>query len=195
MAMQLSSKFRQRALALGILLIALLLFFLLLVEPYMSLLNASEDYVESATFQLNQADKILNKKEFYSDEIERLESFYSEQTVYLESTKKALASAEIQQILKRISAASKAELLSSQAITSESTERNRVGLRVRVRTDIVSLYKLLYALESGIPNLFVDKIQINRAGRAIFKFNNNELSNQGLDVSLQVYGYVNNNSL
>ncbi|MFK7794665.1 MAG: type II secretion system protein GspM [Gammaproteobacteria bacterium] len=193
--MQLSSKFRQRALALGILLIALLLFFLLLVEPYMSLLNASEDYVESATFQLNQADKILNKKEFYSDEIERLESFYSEQTVYLESTKKALASAEIQQILKRISAASKAELLSSQAITSESTERNRVGLRVRVRTDIVSLYKLLYALESGIPNLFVDKIQINRAGRAIFKFNNNELSNQGLDVSLQVYGYVNNNSL
>lgn len=193
--MQLSSKYRQKILALGILLIALLLFFFLLVEPYMSLLNASEEHVEASAFQLKQANKIVNKKEFYNNEIERLESFYSEQTVYLKSTKKALASAEIQQILKRISAKSKAELLSSQAISSESTERNRVGLSVRVKTDIFSLYKLLYALESGVPNLFVDKIQINRAGRAIFKFNNNELSNQGLDVSLQVYGYVNNNSL
>ena len=193
--MQLSSKLRQRVLALGILLIALLLFFLLLVEPYMSLLNASEEHVADSAFQLNQANKIIRKKEFYNNEVERLESFYSEQTVYLKSTKNALASAEIQQILKRIATKSKAELLSSQAISSESTERNRVGLSVRVKANIFSLYELLYALESGVPNLFVDKILINRAGRAIFKFNNNELSNQGLDVSLQVYGYVNNNSL
>jgi hypothetical protein len=193
--MQSSTKSRERVLAIGILFIALLVVYFLLIEPYVSLLNDSKESSESSAFQLSQANKVVSKKAFYIGEIERLESLYNEQTVYLNSTKPALATAEIQQILKRISAKSKAELLSSQAISSESSELNRVGLSVRVKTDIFSLQKLLYDLESGVPNLFVDKIQISRAGRAIFKFNNTQSSNQGLDVSLQVYGYVNNNSL
>lgn len=193
--MQLSNNIRDKLLALGVLLIALLLFFFVVVEPYISLLNTSEERVEDSAFQLNQAKKVISKKEFYVNEIERLESLHSEQTVYLKSTKKALATAEIQQILKRISANSKAELMSSQSISAESDEQNRVSLNVRVKADIFSLQKLLYALESGAPNLFIDKIQINRGGRAIFRFNNNESNNQGLDVSLQVYGYVDNSSL
>ena len=193
--MQSSNKLRGKMLALGVLLIALLLFFFLIVEPYISLLNTSEERAEASAFQLKQAHKVISKKEFYISEIERLEDLYSEQTVYLKSTKKALATAEIQQILKRISSNSKAELLSSQAISSESDEDNRVSLSVRVKADIFSLQKLLHALESGTPNLFVGQIQINRGGRAIFRFNNNESNNQGLDVRLQVYGYVDNKSL
>ena len=193
--MQLSNKSREKILALGILLIALLFMFFLLVEPYISLLKASEEHVGAAAFRLHQANKVISKKGFYENEVDRLESLYSEQTVYLNSTKSSLATAEIQQIFKRISARSDAELLSSQAIISESVEENRVALSVRVKADIFSLQKLLYALESGVPNLFVDTIQINRGGRSTFKFNNSESTNQVLDVSLQVYGYIDNSSL
>tara|TARA_R110002049_G_scaffold13509_2_gene58383 strand:+ start:19211 stop:19795 length:585 start_codon:yes stop_codon:yes gene_type:complete len=193
--MNLSDKSNGKMLALGILLIVLLLFYFILIEPYKLLLNASEERVQDTAFQLNQANKVISKKTYYKDEIERLKSLYDEQTIYLKSSKRALATAEIQQMLKRISAKSNAELLSSQATSSETEEANRVDLSVRIKTDIFSLQKLLYDLESGVPNLFVDRIQVSRAGRAVFRFNNAELSNQDLDVSLQVYGYLSNNSL
>jgi len=193
--MNLSDKSNGKVLALGILLIVLLLFYFILIEPYRLLLNASEERVQDTAFQLNQANKVISKKTYYKDEIERLKSLYDEQTIYLKSSKRALATAEIQQMLKRISAKSNAELLSSQATSSETEEANRVDLSVRIKTDIFSLQKLLYDLESGVPNLFVDRIQVSRAGRAVFRFNNAELSNQDLDVSLQVYGYLSNNSL
>ena len=190
--MQTGDRPRGRLLALGILFILVLLFVMLIVNPYLGLLSASNDYVSDQAFQLQRGNKMLQRKEFYLDEIDRFQDSFDEEDIYLSSTKKALATAEIQQIIKRISSQSDAELISSQPVSSDEAEINRVGLSVRVKADIFSLQKLLYEIEAGKPNLFVDEIQIDRGSRTIYKFKSQESNNQSLNITMKLFGYIKN---
>ena len=165
---------------------------MLFVQPYLGALHKSSDYLDTARFQLANNNKLLLKKEFYLDEIDRLEETYDAEDVYLRSTKKSLATAEIQQIFKILAERSKAELVSTQTISedSDSENNNSVGLSVRLKADIFSLQKLIYSIEAGSPSLVIKEIAINRGSRAIFRFNNSQSNSQILDVRLQVFGYV-----
>ena len=181
---------RRRLLALGLLLIAVLLVIMLLVEPYLHLYGKSVDHRESLAFQLKQSTKTVGKRNFYLDEIERLSSTHSEREIYLRSSRNALATAEIQQILKKIAGKSGSELLSSQPFVDEQAEQGRVGVQVRARANIFGLQKFLHGLEAGIPRLFISEITVNRGSRATFRFNNTESSNEILDIQVQVFGFM-----
>lgn len=189
--MQSNSTTRSRTLALGILVIVVLLVFLVIVNPYIGALQSSEDYVSEQSFQLNRNSKILSKREFYIEELDRLENAYSANDVYLRSTKSALATAEMQQLVKQLASKSDTELISTQSI-EEDEELNAVGLSIRVKADIFSLQKFIYDLEAGSPNLFIREILINRGGRAIFRHSNTESTNQSLDATMRIIGYINN---
>ena len=189
--MQSSSSTRSRTLALGILVIVVLLAFLVIVNPYIGALKSSEDYVSEQSFQLNRNSKILSKREFYIEELDRLENAYSANDVYLRSTKSALATAEMQQLVKQLASKSDTELISTQSI-EEDEELNAVGLSIRMKADIFSLQKFIYDLEAGSPNLFIREILINRGGRAIFRHSNTESTNQSLDATMRIIGYINN---
>ena len=189
--MQNNSTLRSRLLALGILVIVLLLMAMLVVNPYISLLKSSEDYVNDQSFQLKRNKILLSKREFYIDELDRLENSYSADDVYLSSTKNALASAEMQQLVKQLASSSDAELISTQSI-DEDEELNAVGVSIRIKADIFSLQKFIYSLEGGSPNLFIKELLINRSGRTIFRHSNTESSSQSLDVSMRIVGYINN---
>ena len=181
---------RRQLLALGILLIAVLVVITLVVEPYLYVYRQSVEHRDSLAFQLKQNNKTVGKQEFYQSEIERLDRAYSGQEIYLRSTRTALATAEIQQILKTIAGKSGSELLSSQPILGELEDEGRVGVQVRARADVFGLQKLLHGLEAGVPRLFIDEITINRGSRAVFRFNDTESSNETLDIQLQVSGFM-----
>ena len=189
--MQSSSSTRSRTLALGILVIVVLLIFIVIVNPYIGALKSSEDYVSEQSFQLNRNSKILSKREFYIEELDRLENAYSANDVYLRSTKNALATAEMQQLVKQLASKTDTELISTQSI-DEDEELNAVGLSIRVKADIFSLQKFIYDLEAGSPNLFIKEILINRGGRAIFRHSNTESTSQSLDATMRIIGYINN---
>ncbi len=181
---------RRRFLALGILLIVILLVATFIVEPYLQVYNSSVDHRDSLAFQLKQNSKTINKQKFYRDEIDRLGRTHSEQEIYLRSAKIALATAEIQQMLKRIAGKSGSELLSSQPIIGEQADQGRVAVHVRARANIFGLQKLLHGLEAGVPRLFVNELTVNRGSRAVFRFNNTESSNETLDIQMQVFGFM-----
>ena len=189
--MQNNSTTRSRTLALGILLIVVLLAILVIVNPYIAALKSSEDYASEQSFQLKRNNKILSKREFYIEELDRLENAYSANDVYLRSTKNALATAEMQQLVKQLASKSDTELISTQSI-DEDEELNAVGLSIRVKADIFSLQKFIYDLEAGSPNLFIKEILINRGGRAIFRHSNTESTSQSLDATMRIIGYINN---
>ena len=114
--MQSTSSNRKRMLALGILCIAVLLFVMLFVQPYLLVLNNSVDHLDTMRFQASNNDRLLRKKEFYLQEMDRLDEINTAADTYLHSTKKSLATAEIQQIFKRLAETSQAKLISSQSI-------------------------------------------------------------------------------
>ena len=183
---------RRRILALGILFIVLLLLAVVLVEPYFIAYKASVEHVESIAFQVKQSKKAIQKQQFYSDEIDRLGRAHSEEDIYLRSDRVALASAEIQQILKNVAKKSGSELISSQPVYGEQAEQSRVGVQLRARANIFGLRKLLHGLETGTPKLFINEISINRGSRAVFRFNDAESTSETLDIQMQVFGYVKN---
>ncbi len=184
---------RRRILALGILLIVILLAALVFVEPYIAAYKASVEHVESIAFKVKQGKKAIQKQQFYSDEIERLGRASNQDDIYLRSKRVALASAEIQQILKNIAEKSGSELISSQPVHAEQAEQSRVGVELRARANIFGLRKLLHGLEAGTPKLFINEISINRGSRAVFRFNEAESTSETLDIQMQVFGYVKKN--
>ena len=97
----------------------------------------------------------------------------------------------MQQLVKQLASKSDTELISTQSI-EEDEELNAVGLSIRMKADIFSLQKFIYDLESGSPNLFIREILINRGGRAIFRHSNTESTNQSLDATMRIIGYINN---
>lgn len=81
---------------------------------------------------------------------------------YLAERNPALASAELQGLVKRAVEQSKGELVSTQVMSGQRSERrSEVTIKVRVRGDIRTLQRLLYALESGGPILFVNNLSID----------------------------------
>ena len=80
---QANSNSRSRLLAIGILVIVILLFVTLFVNPYMYLHEKSKDHAESVALQLERNNKMLAKKEFYLDEIDRFDNDYSADEIYL----------------------------------------------------------------------------------------------------------------
>ena len=184
------SKNRRRFLALGILLIVVLAVFTVLVQPYLYFLNASEEYLDAAKFEHFNNSKLLRKKDYYIESLAAMEDVYDDRDIYLKSSKRSLATAEMQDIFKQLANRSKAELISTQIIADEDNADNSIGLSARLRADIFGLQKLIYAIEAGSPRLNIKQVSIRRGGRAIFRYNNEQSSSQTLDVRLQVFGYV-----
>lgn len=185
------SKNRKRFLALGILLIVILAGFVILIQPYLYVLNLSEEHLDSVRFEHSNNKKLLRKKDYYLDNLAIMSDAYNSEDVYLESNKKSLATAEIQSIFKELAERSNAELISSQVTTDEVDTENSVGLTTRVRADIFALQRLIYEIESSSPRLVIKKVSIRRGGRAVFRYKNEESSSQTLDVRLEVFGYIN----
>jgi len=188
--MTVTGKKRKRYLALGILFIVAMLFYILVVETYITALHNSKEYVADMRFQMQRNVKLVSMKSYYANMIEQLSDTYVQDEIYLNSTKSALATAEIQQMLKTIADKSDAEVLSSQASGGVNNEQT-VSIRARIRTNIFGLQKLLYYLETSKPYLFISEISINRGNRSIFRVNKTESNNQLLDIDMNIYGYVN----
>ena len=80
---------------------------------------------------------------------------------YLAERNPALASAELQALLKRAVEQGKGELVSTQVVSPQ--RGSEVTVKVRVRGSIRTLQKLLYALESSRPILFVNTLTVDAA--------------------------------
>ncbi len=184
------SKNRRRFLALGVLVILVLAFLVFIVQPYIYVLDASKNHLESVQFEYFNNDRLLRKKNYYIENLGIIEEAYTGGEVYLRSDKKSLATAEIQDIFNNLAESSNAELISTQVISDESNSDNSVGLSARLRADIFGLQQLIYEVESSLPRLVIKEASIRRGGRAIFRNKNEQSSSQTLEVRLEVFGYI-----
>lgn len=83
---------------------------------------------------------------------------------YLAERSVALASAELQGLVKNAVAQGRGELISMQVVSAPKQDALReVTLRVRMRGDAGALQRMLHALEGGLPILFVNQLSIDAA--------------------------------
>lgn len=185
---------RDRWLALAILAGVLLLGYLLLLHPWwtapMLRVNAEIDTLQQrdlrARMELQQAPAVQQRLEEVRAQTANVPGFMSEANVQLAT------SALVQRLERVVAEASPGNR--SCAITNRSPLADarqdrfpRAAVQVRLTCGNPELAAVLHALESGTPRLFIDNLNI-LAQR--FQFSGNQSSGGGLDVSFDLYGYL-----
>lgn len=154
----------RRAAALAICGVLLALCYFALLQP---LLDAHRRYDESIVRLIRS----LEQQRALAQGEARIQQVMSErkrldvgQRHYLAERNATLASAELQGLVKRAVAQGRGDLISMQVVSSPKQDALReVTLRVRMRGDMGALQRMLYALEGGLPILFVNQLSVDAA--------------------------------
>lgn len=110
---------------------------------------------------------------------------------YLAERNPALASAELQGLLKRAVEQGRGEIISTQVVRPERSSEATV--RVQVRGDIRTLHRTLYTLESGRPILFVNNLSIANSsprGARVLARTQGVVPGKDLLITMEVSGYM-----
>lgn len=172
-----------------ILFIALLILLFIVVLPMYALYSSTKEEVASLQHRLIQYKTISRKTSGLSNKLANLQAFNEDQEYYFDEGKAALVSAELQGILKEVLGRKGAKILSTQPVTSGNRDNRQVKVSVHCRADVNSLRDLIYELESHVPVLIIDKINIGKGYRTTFR-NQASKSNDALDVRFDVSGFL-----
>jgi General secretion pathway protein M. len=172
-----------------ILFIALLILLFIVVLPMFALYNSTKEEVASLQHRLLQYKTISGKTSGLSNKLANLQAFNEDQEYYFADGKVALVSAEIQGILKDVLGKQGAKILSTQPVTSGNQDDRQVKVAVHCRADINSLSKLIYDLETYVPVLIIDKINIGKGFRTTYR-NETSKGTDALDIRFDVSGFL-----
>ena len=187
---------RDRWLALGLLLAALAVAYLVLLHPWwtapMADTNARIDSLQQrelrARMQLQQAPEVARRLAQAQEMEARAPAFLPEATAELAT---AGLVQRLEQVVAQASPGNRSCAISNRSPSSEPHQERftRVTVQVRLRCGSPELATVLHALESGSPRLFVDNLNI-LAQRYFFMPGQNANQAGGLDVSFDLYGYL-----
>ncbi|TQV64826.1 MAG: hypothetical protein FNT29_03625 [Halothiobacillaceae bacterium] len=153
-----------RVLALGLLLVALLAVYALLIGPPLGLYQENRERIEELALRLEHHQRLAAERPALEAEYARLSRSRPAGGYYLTSESEALAAAEMQAYVKQIIEAAGGGLVSTQPIlASPADKRRRVKAQIRMQGNIRALHAVLYRLESGSPWLLMEEVEITGA--------------------------------
>ncbi len=181
-----------RWLALGLLLLLVLIFGLLLVMPLANKNTALAKEQESLAFRLRQYQKILAQKNAIMDSMTNVEEQQTEQTYFNSQSTDALASAEMQDFIKKAIEEAGGQLSSTQTtpVSTSSDGFSRITVRVRMTGDSQTLRAVLYKLETATPLIVIDQLDI-RPMRGIRNPVTRQMDqSNGLNINFQAVSFM-----
>ncbi|WP_166212351.1 type II secretion system protein GspM [Cognatiluteimonas telluris] len=189
---------RDRWLALGLLVLALLLAYLLLVHSWWTgpmldthaRIQSLQQRELRQRMQLRQAPEITRQLQQVRAAEARRPGFLAESTTELAT---ASLVQRLESVVAEASPGNRSCAITNRSPLEDDTQAKlrfrKVTVQVRLRCGTPELAGVLYALESGTPRLFVDNLNV-LAQRYFFA--PGQAGNQagGLDVSFDLYGYL-----
>lgn len=156
-----NNKQMQRWLAVGLLLSVLLIVGLTLIIPVVNKgmeLNESKNVL---AFKLQQYERILAEKDTVTASMAKIQQQHDTQGYFNGQRTDALASAELQEFIKKAIVDAGGQLSSTQAIPMPSKDEfNRITVRVRMTGNSEVLRAVLYKIETSTPLIIIDQIDI-----------------------------------
>jgi general secretion pathway protein M len=192
---QLQVSNRDRWLALGLLVAALALAYMVLVHPWFTVpLSEVQDRIDTARerelrlrMQIKQAPIVQRRLQQVRADLARTPGFLPESSPELAT---ASLVQRLETVVSQASPGRRACEISNRSPLQEPTREKyaRVTVQVRLRCGTPELANVLHALEGGAPRLFVGNLNV--LGQRVF-FNPGQSGMQGgLDVSFDLYGYL-----
>jgi len=151
----------QRWLAVGLLIVVLLIVGLALIIPVVHKAMELNESKNSLHFKLQQYERILAQKDAVSASMNKIQQQHDSQGYFNAQGTDALASAELQEFIKKAIVDAGGQLSSTQAIPVPSKDEfNRVTVRVRMTGNSETLRAVLYKIETSTPLIIIDQIDI-----------------------------------
>jgi general secretion pathway protein M len=188
---------RDRWLALGLLLLAILLAYLLLLHPWWTVplldTQARIDTLQQRELrqrmQLRQAPDIARRLQQVRAAEARRPGFLAEGTTELAT---ASLVQRLESVVLQASPGNRSCAITNRSPMSDDTASKarfrKVTVQVRLRCGTPQLATVLHSLETGTPRLFVDNLNV-LAQRYFFVPGQDQQAG-GLDISFDLYGYL-----
>ena len=171
----------QRWLAVGLLLLVMALIIFALFVPLISTGLAYREEKDDLLFRLQRQQTIAGRKTRVAEELDAVKRQFQQQGYFTNSSTEALASAELQNIVKMAVSDAGGQLTSTQGLPGKT---NDGFFRVE------ALVTVLNTIETAVPVLIIDQLNINpvrgRRNRTTRKI---EPSEQ-LNVSFEVVSFM-----
>jgi len=157
---------QQRWLAVGLLVVVSVIIGSLIIVPLVTKSLALNDTKNNLLFRFQQYERILAKKDVVIASRDKVKQQSTEQGYFNEQETEALASADMQEFIKNTIVSVGGQLTSTQATpgdvstTDNTTTFNRVVVRVSMTGNSEMLRTVLYKIESSLPLMTVDQIDI-----------------------------------
>lgn len=180
---------RSRVLAIGLLVVALALCYLVLVHPIVAAYRETARTIAELEASLVRYQQIGGQHSLHEADLARFQRAQPSGGYFLKSQTDALAAAELQDRVKRLINSSGGELVSTRDLpVSQQGRFWSVGIQVQMSGTVGTVLAVLYALESGRPLVIVDNV--NLRGIAESRFRRTEPEVNRLSVSFDVSGFI-----
>jgi len=186
----------QRWLALGLFLFVFMLVIFVAIVP---LVSTGLDYYQQTqelTFRLKRAEQIVARKQTVLEDVKNIKQQYQQLNYFSTQNTVALASADLQKFIKATISSVGGQLTSTQVLPSTSENGfKRISVKVRMSGDAEILRSVLYEIESSVPVMIVDQIDIRPVrGKRNRKTRKIEPSSK-LNINFQATGFMRAESL
>lgn len=151
----------QRWLAVALLVLAAAAVALLVIMPLINVGLELNEEKQALVFKLRKYEKILALKESVLAAAEAVKQQQQEQNYFNKQSTDALASAEMQEFIKKTIVEAGGQLSSTQSIpVSEKDHFKHISVRVRMTANSEVLRAVLYKLETAAPLIVIDQLDI-----------------------------------
>jgi len=182
---------QQRWIALGLVGIVLLIFYFVVASPLLGLGRHYDDAIERLEFRLQRQKKIVAGKDEWMERSSELKLQLESNKQFSSRKTAALASADLQRLLKETVQVAGGQLTSTQVISPrEENSFVRISVKVRMSGTAEALRQVFHEIESAKPLLFIDNLDI-RPERGRRNRTTRKLEPSGrLNINLEVVSYM-----
>lgn len=185
------SKQHQRWLAIGLLVLVCLLVVMLLVVPIASKGQEYYETKQDLAFRLKRFKQVIASKDAVLSKIAEARKEFQAQGYFNTQQTESLASAEIQQFLKKSISTAGGELTSTQVLPIKKEQSfTRITVKVRMTGDMEALRSVLYEIETSKPLVLVEQLDIRPVrGKRNRKTRKIEMTGK-LNINFQVASFM-----
>ena len=183
------SKWQHAVISYGILILCLLALYIVLVEPaIIARMSITEKY-DNLDLQLAKYRQAEQQILALQNQISQLDRSPKGKEYFLEEKPNSLAAADLQRYLKSLIESHAGDLISTQPVADKNTDLfPDVTIKIHMRSNINSMHKILYQLETSTPMLFIDNVIIQQHGQTTRR--SRPQNPDQLDIRFDVTGYI-----
>ena len=183
---------RDRCLAIAILIGVIGLFHVVALMPLLSIANGYQESIDDLEFKLQRYKRIASRKDLVLDRVAEIKKKQASSKNFIVRKTSALASADLQKLIKSAVSSAGGGLTSTQVLPSrEEIGVVRIGIKVRMTGNMEVMRSVLHRLESERPMLIIDKLNIRSVkSRRRDKKTRKLVSSTKLNVDFEVVGYM-----